>query len=985
MNLLRSCLLAVFGWAGACHLAQAEPLFAEVTLNGAATGEIVQFDRDSHSLVASAADLRRIGLTLPAAPADGRIDLAATPGLSYRIDEPTQAIEIVAEAATLRPTAFAQSRAMFQPPDKAAWGAMLDYGVHLASEGDGGTNASGVADLRVFGPHGVLSHGFLIHQALAGDEGAVRRLDTSFIRDDVEGARRLTVGDFISASLPWTSSVRVGGISLTTDFSLRPDLVLQPLPRIRGEAGTPSTVELYVDGVRRFASRTAPGPFTVDMAPMMDGQGRVSVVVTDALGRQTVQNLPFYAASDLLAPRVSAYALQAGWLREGYASPYDEYADLFVAGVARRGLTDHMTLEGHATLAGDVRTAGVGVVAKAGEAALIAAAFNASNSPDGSGAKIHLSVRRQTAAYSVFATFEQSTPGFRERAWRFGETEDRQAAQIGAAFRTRNWGSVAASYNLMRTSRETFSVAGVNWSREFGPVSVYANALAARDRKQTTVVTVGLTAPLRRGRSFSAAATAAEGRTRLMSQVSSPPPAPYGWGWRAAAESGVAPDAPRRVEMEVRRTTYHGELGLGVSRQGSRTYAHGFGSGSLLMIGGRLHAAAQVGEGFALIETGEPNVGVTLENRPIGMTGDDGTLLAVQIPAGAASRVEIDAASVPLAREITTQALLIRPPRGAGVVVRMPIRRISAAIFQFVDRDLRPIPSGAQVLLNGQEAGRVGFDGEAYLVDVKPRDILIISHGSGECRLEAPHVPPRDDIPHIGPLVCALETPRDPFGAAARYANHSGGGELRGRDQSDDLPGLQRQRGPPDRLQQRLRGDEVHVQRSRLYRLWLQYRNPSRWFGRRGQPPHDPDRRFGNPEVRPLSGRDPPAAVGHRNQRVGRSLSSEPVRRLAADLCPRPHSGGTDIQIRNLHGRACGGGHLLTNASEGPFAEPPSYNQKENLSEGAAADSTLPDSRNSGAYQGILNEQVHKLSEISQGHSRSVNPFHASIVHQIGV
>jgi len=836
-------IAAALGACGAWSVAAADPLFAEVTLNGAPTNGVVQFEQQGERLQARPTALRSLGLTMRASQNDDPVDLSSMPGLRYRLDSPNQAVEIVADPQLLATNSFRQDRGVYRRPDEAAWGAVVNYGAHVVSDDSGHLDAAAIGEVRVFGPHGVFSQGVAARQAQGGVDNGFRRLDTRFVIDDTEAARRLVIGDFISASLPWTPAVRAAGVSLTTDFTLRPDLVTQPLARVKGTAATPSTVELYVDGVRRFASRTAPGPFSVDMTPMMDGQGQVNVVVTDALGRQSVQNLPFYAASELLAPKTTAFALEAGWLRDGYASDDDRYTDAFATAVARRGLTDHVTAEGHLTMAGDLRTAGAGVVAKLGEAALFSVAFNASDSAAGQGGKVRLSARRQTGAYSLFMTLERSTPGFREASWRFGEGETRQALQLGGAVRTNQWGTVSASYNQFRTAHDDFSVAGVNWSREFGPVNLYANILTSKDKKSHTVFSLGFTAPLQRERSLSASASSSGGRSRFTTQVSSPPPAPYGWGWRASAETGGGAQTPTRLEAEVRRTSSLGELELGVARQDARTYAHAYGSGSLVLIGGRVRATAQVGDSFALIETGEPDVAISLENRPIGRTDRHGTLLAAQIPTGSTVRVAIDPESVALTREMPVPTLLIRPPRGMGIIARMPIRRSAGAIFQFIDPGGEPLPAGAQITLNGRGAGRTGFDGEAYLTDLSRKNIVLISSQSGECRLEADYAPQHDAIPRIGPLVCALGPPRDPFRRRPAYADNGGGAELYGSDGSASVRDLRSDGRAAGRLEQRLHRDEVHVQRSRLHSLWIQYRNPIRWFGRRGKPHDDPFRR----------------------------------------------------------------------------------------------------------------------------------------------
>lgn len=103
--------------------------------------------------------------------------------------------------------------------------------------------------------------------------------------------------------------------------------------------------------------------------------------------------------------------------------------------------------------------------------------------------------------------------------------------------------------------------------------------------------------------------------------MSQPAPDPAGRGWRMSADASTTARDPTDLEADVRRTTAYGEFALGVSRYDHETVARAYGSGALVWMGGRPRATSQLGQSFALVETGEPNVVITLENRVIGRTG----------------------------------------------------------------------------------------------------------------------------------------------------------------------------------------------------------------------------------------------------------------------------------------------------------------------------------------------------------------------------
>lgn len=69
-------------------------------------------------------------------------------------------------------------------------------------------------------------------------------------------------GDLVSGALPWSNAVRLGGVQLSRDFAVRPDLVTYPLPQFAGEAAVPSSVDLFINGYKSSSADLQPGPYT---------------------------------------------------------------------------------------------------------------------------------------------------------------------------------------------------------------------------------------------------------------------------------------------------------------------------------------------------------------------------------------------------------------------------------------------------------------------------------------------------------------------------------------------------------------------------------------------------------------------------------------------------------------------------------------------------------------------------------------------------
>ena len=812
--------------------AAAEPLIVQVRLNGVDTGEVLRFDLEDGQVKAPPSTLDAVGLRSADDLTDsGDVALHDLPGVDYRLDRTSETLDITAGAERLISHILSQPHHPFQPPDRAAWGAVLNYGVYAVAGAGQAAQVSAISEARLFGPLGVLSNSFTLRHAPGDANDGYRRLDTTYELNDYEHARRFVVGDFITASLPWTTPVRGAGISLSTDFSLRPDIVTQPLPQLRSAVNTPSTVDVYVDGARRFTSKAPAGPFAVDGVPTVDGSGRLTMVVTDALGRQTTQTLSFYAASELLRAGTSAFALEVGALRHDYGGEGDGYGDPFATATARRGLTDNFTAELHAAASPRVRSVGLGLVASVKGAAVVSAAVNASDSAQGSGAQLYLAVRRETPTYSLFATTRQSTSQFRDMGREETEPIRRAETLAGAAFRAGRWGAISATYSDMRSDKDAFRVTNIGWSRGFGRVSLHADALSTAGSRRDTVVSVGLSLPLGGGRSASAYAAARGSGVSASADVIQTPVDDKGWGWRLSGAAASGANDPPRLEGEARRDTDHGEFGLGLSGSSAGPAARAYGSGALIWMGGAPRAVRQVGESFALIETGEPNIGVSVENRPIGHTDADGRLLAVKLSPQIASRVSLEAETVPLSDVIDAPVAAVRPPRGAGVLVRMPVRHAAAAMATFVNPSGEPLRVGLEVSVNGRPSGIIGFDGAAYLVGLEPHNILEIQDQSGACRLEVSYAPSPGAPERLGPFTCRLDPPGDLEPASRRLADAGERvAELHRSDGSGSLRNLQGDDGERQRLD-RVRGGEVHLLRAGLHRLYLLYRDRLRSFG----------------------------------------------------------------------------------------------------------------------------------------------------------
>ncbi|MDR4133167.1 fimbrial biogenesis outer membrane usher protein, partial [Bacillus cereus ATCC 10876] len=107
-------------------------------------------------------------------------------------------------------------------------------------------------------------------------------------------------------------------------------------------------------------------PFTLTNLPYINGAGDAVLITTDALGRQVSTTLPFYVTSELLKRGLSDGAVTLGSLRRNYGIDNFDYGPAAGSGSYRYGVTDWLTLEGHAEGAEPLALGGAGTVVKLG-------------------------------------------------------------------------------------------------------------------------------------------------------------------------------------------------------------------------------------------------------------------------------------------------------------------------------------------------------------------------------------------------------------------------------------------------------------------------------------------------------------------------------------------------------------------------------------------------------------------------------------------
>lgn len=775
-------LVACMWLAGGFVAAQPAPgdadLYLDVTLNEHPTGQVLRFLQRDGTLLAPASTLQKLGFALDARRgAADEVRLSELPGLVVRFEPRLQRIALQAPLALLSlPTTRLDAQPMTPPqPSATEPGMLLNYDLY-AAHGREGMQWSAAYESRVFGVGpGVYSHTMLTRmlRPAGADDGHWRgssvRLDSSWQMSWPDRMLDLQVGDSVSGSLDWSRALRMGGVRIGSDFRLQPYRATTPQPSFYGEVAVPSTVELYVNGLKQYSGRVPPGPFEIDSRPGINGVGQAQVVISDAFGRSRTLTLPFYGSQQLLASGLTDWSASLGRARLDYGLRSFSYgSDLIASATLRHGVSNRLTLEAHAEGGASVRNGGIGalwLLGAGGQGGVLRGSLARGTSHGEAGTQWTLGYQWARAGLFVDLNSQRTIGAYRDVASRYGQPPPTVSERASVGASVGPIGNLALSYvRLAYPAGDDGRYVGLSWSRQFGArVSLNASLMRRLDSARGVSAFVGLSWTLDNGVTFGGAGQQAGGRRSSSVDASRPVPGDGGWGWRTQLRED---DGRLGAQAEVGWLGRYGRLGAGVARFGENSYGYASASGALVLMRERVFATRDVRDGFAVVSTdGTPGVPVRLENRVVGTTDADGLLLVTGLNAWQYNRVGIDPMALPANVRFGVIEQNATPSDRAGTALRFKLTPVRAGLLVVQDAAGRPLPIGSRARdarsAPSEADAVVGYDGELYLDNLSQQNHLRIDVPEGppcEVRFEAP--PPSSAIVRIAPQRCVPGTLR---------------------------------------------------------------------------------------------------------------------------------------------------------------------------------------------------------------------------------
>jgi len=233
---------------------------------------------------------------------------------SHRFDIGTQSLTVSTPQIVL----MRRARGYVDPSrwDAGIPAATLDYRYNgWYSRQSGRTQTSHYLGLR----GGVnLGNWRLRHRATVsrrGGTGTQYRSDTLFVeRALIDWRSQLTAGDIVTGGRVM-DSLRVRGVSLASNESMRPDSLRGFAPVIRGIAQSNARVTVHQRGSQIFEMTVPPGPFIIDDLYPNGSGGDLVVTITEADGSQRRFSMAYASLPELLRPGVTRYSVAVGEYR----------------------------------------------------------------------------------------------------------------------------------------------------------------------------------------------------------------------------------------------------------------------------------------------------------------------------------------------------------------------------------------------------------------------------------------------------------------------------------------------------------------------------------------------------------------------------------------------------------------------------------------------------------------------------------------------
>jgi outer membrane usher protein len=655
-------------------------------------------------------------------------------GLKYQLDPAKLTL-----ALDFPPELYNGSRASLATEDHLpvtyAPGGFLNYDLRY-DQTAGATSLGANWEVGAFARPGLLTSSFFTSN---NDNGTVR-LDSTFRHDDPERITSAIAGDTITRPGSYGAAVRMGGLQYQRNFATAPLLITYPTADVAGTAVVPSTVDIYINNAKAYSTPVKPGPFSVQNLPVPVGAGNVSVVVRDVFGQESTAVVPYVRYDSMLREGLQDFSYEAGFLRKNYAVESNDYSDFAAVGTHRYGVTNWLTLEGHAEAMADRGNLG-GVVQVTAPVLGLVGLGGAVSAGDGTGRLGKAFFQRNERDWTVGAAVQEQSQNYMDVASEAGQIRTLSTRQVTASARigSRNWLNVLGLRTYDSTGT-TFDTATLGWSYSVtssATLTATLSRFSGNQQPTNTVFLVMLALPLgeRDYATVSVERRSNPSETNTLVNLSRNLLESDSFGYRVLA--GEQSDA-KRLEADAFWRTGVGEFGLGAADSFGVNATRAYARGSVSTVDGEWRLSRYLDQSFAMVKVADfADVQVYANSQPVGKTDASGVAVIPRLSGFLPNTLTFEPEDIPLEGSFGDNAKQVKIANRMGVLVDMGVLRRLSATLTLVEASGQPVPAGATAHIGeAEEEFPVARQGRVYVSGLehgKP-NVLQVKIGERACR-----------------------------------------------------------------------------------------------------------------------------------------------------------------------------------------------------------------------------------------------------------
>ncbi|MEO9301021.1 fimbria/pilus outer membrane usher protein [Acinetobacter pittii] len=603
------------------------------------------------------------------------------------------------------------------------------------------------------------------------------RLESKWQYVDPEKIRIYTLGDFISNSPDWGSSVRMAGFQWSSAYTQRGDIVTSALPQFSGSAALPSTLDLYVNQQKIYSGLVPSGPFDIKQLPFISGN-EVTLVTTDATGQQSITKKPYYFSSKILAKGINEFSVDVGIPRYNYGLYSNDYDDAtFASGAIRYGYSNSLTLSGGVEASTDgLSNLGTGFAKNLFGFGVINADIAASQYKDENGYSALLGLEGRISKNISFNTsYRKVFDNYFDLA-RVSQVRYLKDNQINAE--SQNYLSYSAladeifraginynfyagygaylGYNQIKYSDNSYKLLSANLSGSLNKNwGFYTSAYKDYENNKDYGVYFALRyTPSNKLNSITSVSNES-GRLSYRQEIfglSEPKIGSFGWGGYVERDEDANENNASVYASYRARAAY---LTGRYNRFGDNDQVALSATGSLVAAAGRIFAANEIGEGYAVVTNAGPQSQILNGGVNLGFTDKSGRFLIPSLMPYQENHIYLDPSYLPLNWSVKTTDQKTVVGYRQGTLVDFGAHQVISGLVKLVDQNNSPLLPGYTVRINGQQDGVVGYDGEVFIQNLLKQNKLevdLMDHGT--CQVDFTYNSNQYSTKKLGPYIC---------------------------------------------------------------------------------------------------------------------------------------------------------------------------------------------------------------------------------------